>query len=656
MSVSQTRTFLLTLRDNNYIHAFEELIFKRIPFEILNPMDLGTEWSNVTLAKPPVYDHKAKLRLEEILSQLQPKGIDASLVDHRPSGTLELIATAKDQEPKLTQAIKDLDTYFLLSEEIIKIQQLHEDNSGSNIVFGYRLDAFREKIEEFEELRLQEFLKDHPSSETRLEHTDTEVINISTFQALIFKPEHKEFIRNFATSHANEFTLHSYDDFISSLQSERSEVKQRLEAVHFDTNGLSQKNYTILCALHAWYELQTKLSQDLGYVFKLNKDDSSGANFAFISIPNTHANEFLEYIEQNPFISIQKTDWNQEIVVWKPSQKWRPFQSIAASLGTIDTKEVDPSPIIAIFFCLFFAFCLGDALYGLILMAFSGYYLNVKPVKPNFKDMFNLFFYSGLVTVVLGAMLNSWAGDLFIKTPLNPLFQSIQLINLLDPLSTAPINQFLLSNGGISPIVAMLALSVFIGLIGIQTGNIIKLINSYRDGNSRNIAEDATWILFTSMIVVYPLSMYIHNITSYILGIVTLFSICGLFVFNNGNGVVGKILSGLGKLYNLIGFFADALSFTRLIAVGLTGGIIASVINLLATVVYGLVPIPVVNIILAAIVLIVGHIFNLAVSLFGAYINPLRLHYVELLPKFYEGRGRSLRPITTNFTFLRIEQ
>jgi V/A-type H+/Na+-transporting ATPase subunit I len=133
--------------------------------------------------------------------------------------------------------------------------------------------------------------------------------------------------------------------------------------------------------------------------------------------------------------------------------------------------------------------------------------------------------------------------------------------------------------------------------------------------------------------------------------ILLLVSVLSVFIFNSGTGIGSKIMGGLGSLWGLIGFFADILSFTRLIAVGLTGGIIGSVINLLSSLIYTAIPIPFINFVVLLGVLLIGHLFNFVISVFGAYINPLRLSYVEYLPKFLSGSERNMMPEKISLTY-----
>jgi len=430
------------------------------------------------------------------------------------------------------------------------------------------------------------------------------------------------------------------------------DVKSFLKQHNIDPENFTKENYKLIAAYHTSIELDIKLSHSLGKIF--TTEENSNICFAFVTVDqNSHST--FETILNSDKITFEKIDWNREIVVWKNKGGLAAFQTVAQSLGTISTKEVDPTIAISLFFSLFFAFCLNDAVYGLILSGFTGYFLYFRNLKPGFKNIFQLFFFSGLLTILLGALTNSWAGDFFSQTPVNNVLQNFQLIDTLNVDSTAPINVFLKNELKTSPIVFMLGLSGFIGILSILSGYVLKILNSLKSKDGDALKADTSWFLFILSILATTVTAALApSLTNIGLISVLIFGI-SLFVFNSGKGIFGKVLGGLGSIYGLIGFFADVLSFTRLIAVGLTGGIIANVINLLAKLIYDSINVPIINLIAAIIVLLIGHSFNLVVSLFGAYINPLRLHYVEFMPKFFEGRGRSLQPVNAEFTFMKLE-
>ena len=267
--------------------------------------------------------------------------------------------------------------------------------------------------------------------------------------------------------------------------------------------------------------------------------------------------------------------------------------------------------------------------------------------------MLALFNLSGFLTILYGIITNSWAGDAFSYVKLggskvSNSFENVQLINYLEPESDVAINQYLRDNGDINPIVFALAGAVFIGLIHIFIGYGFKMLNSLKAGDKAGFTNTLVWVLLLLSLLSIPAWVSSSSLMPIGLGVVGVFALLNL-VFNEGQGIGGKIMAILiDKVFGLISFFSESMSYTRLIAVGLTSGIVANVVNLLAELLFdagnslGGTAGFMLGVLLAILMLILGHTFNLVVAIFGAYINPLRLHYVEFLPKFYEGKGRLL--------------
>ena len=113
-----------------------------------------------------------------------------------------------------------------------------------------------------------------------------------------------------------------------------------------------------------------------------------------------------------------------------------------------------------------------------------------------------------------------------------------------------------------------------------------------------------------------------------------------------------KIAGGVISLYDIIGYFSDILSYSRLFALGLSTAVLAVVVN---NFVMLFKDIPILGIILAAVVFIIGHVFNMAISGMGAFIHSTRLQYVEFFTKFYEGGGSSFKPFKTDTKYIKIE-
>lgn len=657
MSVKSTKTFLTIFKDNTHLSFIKNLVYQKIKFEVLNPIELGSEWEGVEFIKSNIVDNQDLLaKTDKILQTYQPTGFLNSFVDHRPevdSKDVHYIDNSKDRD-RILEIVNHLDkfqNYKIIETELAEMVAKCPDKT---LLIGHDILNFKEKLDQFSKEVIAEFTTNHPHVELKEETHQIDFQHLQDYGVLLFDKDELDYILDYKKASHDDIKLYNHKDFLVYLREQKQIIINNLKEFSFNPEKISKDNYLLLCSIYASLEMEHILVEASHKVFKLSTDKADQvANYAFISVHPEDIKKFENLATKNE-VAIETTEWSKDIVVWNRGASLTPFKNVAQSLGTIGSKETDPSLAITVFFSLFFAFCLGDALYGLILAVFCGYFIFFKNLKAQFEGIFQLFFIAGVSTVIFGALFNSWAGDLFVKTPLNPLFESIQLINPLDPLSKAPINQFLLEKG-ISPIVALLGFSAAIGFVTLMVAYIIKILNTLKAKNYQSFFEETNWFVF---ILFGVLALFAGSLPSAISSVVLgLFVLSGLafFVTNSSKGIFGKILGGLAKFYNLIGFGSDLLSFTRLIAVGLTGGIIATVINLLAFLIYDSIPVPVLNVLLTAVILIVGHLFNLTISLFGAYINPLRLHYVEFLPKFYEPSGQKLNFIKTDFKYLKLK-
>jgi V/A-type H+-transporting ATPase subunit I len=115
---------------------------------------------------------------------------------------------------------------------------------------------------------------------------------------------------------------------------------------------------------------------------------------------------------------------------------------------------------------------------------------------------------------------------------------------------------------------------------------------------------------------------------------------------------IGKVVGGLASLYDVTSYISDLLSYSRLLALGLTTGVMAQVFNMLATM-FGK---SVVGMIFMIIIMIVGHAINIGLNALGSYVHTMRLQYVEMFSKFYEGGGKEFEPFTLNSKYIKIKE
>lgn len=332
-------------------------------------------------------------------------------------------------------------------------------------------------------------------------------------------------------------------------------------------------------------------------------------------------------------------------VALKNNKFVEPFESVTELYGIPQYTEFDPTPLFAPFYFIFFGMCLSDAGYGLILAALSYFALLKFKFEGTAKKYFRLFFLGGLSTFVVGAILGSWMGDILNYLPKNILFIKtflIDTISLLDPIKDP---------------MPLLMISLSLGVIQIYTGFIIKFIANIKKNQLKTgLMDQGSWLLLISGILLFAIASVVNSLAGLkiIANYVILAGLLSIILTQgrSNKNIILKIGGGVISLYDLIGYFSDILSYTRLFALGLSTAVLAVVIN---NFVMLFKDIPIVGIILAVLVFILGHLFNMLINGMGAFIHSTRLQYVEFFTKFYEGGGVPFKPFKVITKYIKVQ-
>ena len=322
-----------------------------------------------------------------------------------------------------------------------------------------------------------------------------------------------------------------------------------------------------------------------------------------------------------------------------------PFESVTELYGIPKYKEFDPTPLFAPFYFIFFGMCLSDAGYGLVIAVLSYLALLKFKFEGMVKKFFGLFFLCGLSTFIIGAIMGSWMGDTLNYLPKNVLFIKtflIDTISLLDPIKNP---------------MPLLLISLSLGVIQIYTGFIIKFIANVKENKIKTgLMDQGSWLLLISGILLSIMANTISSlsgfidITKYIIwaGLLSVIITQG----RSNKNIILKAAGGVLSLYDIIGYFSDILSYSRLFALGLSTAVLAVVVN---NFVMLFKDIPFIGIIIAALVFIIGHLFNMVISGMGAFIHSTRLQYVEYFTKFYEGGGTPFKPFKVITKYIKVQ-
>lgn len=289
-------------------------------------------------------------------------------------------------------------------------------------------------------------------------------------------------------------------------------------------------------------------------------------------------------------------------------------------------NELDLTPFFAPFFMLFFGLCLGDTGYGLfILLGISGYRLIAKSISPSMKSILTLVQLLGLSTAICGLLTGTCFG--FNLYDINvPFIQKMKEVIMLD-------NQ------------QMFNLSLILGAIQIIFGMTLKAVNQTIQFGFKYAISTIGWLLVlvsTAVAFAAPGVMAMGGTLH-----LAILAVGGLMVylFNSpGKNIFLNIGLGLWDTYNMAtGLLGDILSYVRLFALGLSGGILAGVFNSLAV---GMSPDNVIaGPIVMVLIFVIGHSINIFMNVLGAMVHPMRLTFVEFFKNSgYEGGGKEYKP------------
>lgn len=289
-------------------------------------------------------------------------------------------------------------------------------------------------------------------------------------------------------------------------------------------------------------------------------------------------------------------------------------------------NELDLTPFFAPFFMLFFGLCLGDSGYGLfMLLAVTIYRLVAKNISASMKPILTLVQLLGASTMVCGLLTGTCFGFNLYDIQL-PLFQSLKEAISLD-------NQ------------QMFNLSLILGGVQIIFGMILKAVNQTIQFGFKYAVATIGWLfILVSTAIAFaapgfmPMGGTVHMV---FLAIGVLMA----YLYNSpGKNVFVNIGLGLWDSYNMAtGLLGDVLSYVRLFALGLSGGILASVFNSLAV---GMSPDNVIaGPIVMVLIFVIGHAINMFMNVLGAMVHPMRLTFVEFFKNSgYEGGGKEYKP------------
>ena len=379
----------------------------------------------------------------------------------------------------------------------------------------------------------------------------------------------------------------------------------------------------------------------------LAKEAGEGAAEDMITVftgfaPVENDAELVEAFDKMGVLYIKEDAAQEDNPPIKLRNNWftRQFECFTEMYGMPVYSEFDPTPILAPFYLLFFAMCLGDAGYGIVLLLF-GLMLNKGWLKVGmFDGLGNIIALLGAGTMVVGTVLGTFFGiGMHDASWVPEWMKSLMIVGDVDVPGVGVLNiQMLLALG--------------IGIFHICVAMTVKAIcYTKRFGWKENIATWGWLILIVGGVLTGLLALgklLSPEAIKWALIIIGAVSALAIYIFNTpGRNPLINVGAGLWDTYNMAtGILGDVLSYLRLFALGLAGGMLGQAFNNLALSVKGDAVMTWVPFVL---ILIVGHVINILLSSLGAFVHPMRLTFMEYFKNAgYEGKGSSYNPLTTN--------
>ena len=434
----------------------------------------------------------------------------------------------------------------------------------------------------------------------------------------------------------SSFTVENLDidavpqDYKNGLQKEISELKKEKRRLKAQIKTYSED----LTDLQAVYEYMQNKKLRIVESEKLVQTENTILIKGWI--PTEKVSEFEKVVKDeagdNYYLTFTDADRDDATVPikLKNGKVASTFENLTGMYAYPRYNEIDPTPLFTPFYILFFGMMGADVGYGLVLLLATMFVLKVVNLSSQMRKSIKFFFYLSFSVIFWGLLYGSYFGATIPG-----------MWRLVDPASQY--NDLLIG-------------SILFGVVHIFVGLAIKAYMLIRDGKSLEAVYD---VLFWYMALIGGMLFLIFklmNLSAVVANVSMWVMIAGMagIVLTGGReakGVGAKLGGGLYSLYGISSYVGDFVSYSRLMALGLSGGFIASAINMIAGMISG----SWVGMIFIPVILIAGHLFNMFLSFLGAYVHTSRLMYVEYFGKFYEGGGKPFKDFRTENKYINLD-
>lgn len=564
----------------------------------------------------------------------------AGLLIPKQSLTFEEFAASQEVEGEVFEVIKKLEKF---SEEIISLKSENTKYlSIANQLAPYK--AVTAKLNSFKSTKNVSIVLGAINASklpliTKLEENgayvevfkDDRYVNI----AVISLKENEKEITEVLTEMEFASCSLNYDDVAIDLINDATrhikENEERIIDIYFEAIK-EEKVLFNAQRLHDFYALEVRKVECEGLTL------STQTSYLLEGwVPAKNADELNKALEESPlalsFVIRDPIDGEVVPTYCENNEVVSPYESVTNMFSSPAYKEIDPNPFVAFFFFMFYGMMLSDAGYGLILTILTGIVLLITKPKKGQSNLIKIVFMGGISTIIWGFLFGSYFGlnakDLGIWYWFNPI--------------DSPMN--------------MLYLSLSMGIFQMIFGTMIKAVAEFRAKNTLGGVASFCWLFMVLGLGLFAGPKFLKNlnIPSFVstLGLIVLLIGVGLLMLGGtlGKKGAGKVTGALASLYDIINFFSDLMSYTRIFGLGLATAVIGMVFNQIGSSISGLLGGGFAGVIVIIIIALIGHTFNIAINALGAYVHNSRLQFVEFFGKFYTGSGALFRPLGSEMKY-----
>jgi len=405
---------------------------------------------------------------------------------------------------------------------------------------------------------------------------------------------------------------------LAALEKERQEIEQRIAGLGGKREALLEASDRAAIALRREEAKSRLVGTDKVFLLEGWLPADRCAEIEKTLKPFTCAIETREPTED---------EYPQVPVQLKNNKLTRPLNMVTEMYSLPAYGTLDPNPLMAPFFILFYGIMMADMGYGLLMMIASVIISKKYRPKGTSGELFSLLGLCGISTFIMGALTGGFFGDFL-----------TQLVAIVSPGTVFALPKLF---DPLDDLTMILIGSMALGMVQIVTGMAISLIEKCKRKKFLDaLFEEITWWIVFIGIALLALGK----------GAAVLYVGCVLVLLGpivQGKGW-GKLTGVFGSLYNHVtGYFGDILSYTRLMALMLAGSVIAQVFNMLAAMPG--------NVIAFIIISMLGNAMNFGLNLLGCYVHDLRLQCLEFFNKFYVDGGKPFRPMTLDTEYVDLQ-